>query len=71
MPLEDMKGAAVIIRSHHEHFDGKGYPEKLAGKQIPMGSRILAVANEHDGLIEGYLTGKKTIRHRSLRLYSQ
>ena len=59
MPLEDMKGAAVIIRSHHEHFDGKGYPEKLAGKQIPIGSRILAVANEHDGLIEGYLTGKK------------
>lgn len=59
MPLEDMKGAAVIIRSHHEHFDGKGYPEKLAGNQIPLGARILAVANEHDGLIEGYLTGKK------------
>ncbi len=59
MPLEDMMGAAIIIRSHHEHFDGSGYPEKLAGEQIPLGSRILAVANEHDGLTEGTLTGKK------------
>lgn len=59
MPLEDMRGAAAIILSHHEHFDGKGYPEKLAGEQIPLGARILAVANEHDGLVEGYLTGKK------------
>lgn len=61
MPLEDMRGAATIIRSHHEHFDGNGYPKKLAGEQIPIGARILAVANEHDGLVEGYLTGTRQI----------
>ena len=59
MPLEDLHNAAKLIRHHHEHFAGTGYPEGLAGEQIPIGSRILALANEFDGLTEGFLTGKK------------
>jgi len=33
-----------VIRGHHEQFDGRGYPDRLAGKEIPWLSRILAVA---------------------------
>ncbi|MDD5011968.1 MAG: diguanylate cyclase [Phycisphaerae bacterium] len=40
----------VIIRHHHENFDGTGYPNGLVGKNIPIGSRILAVANTFDSL---------------------
>jgi diguanylate cyclase (GGDEF)-like protein len=40
----------VIIRHHHENFDGTGYPNGLVGKNIPIGSRILAVANSFDSI---------------------
>lgn len=39
-----LKGAAPIIRHHHENFDGTGYPDGLAGENIPLGARIVAVA---------------------------
>jgi len=35
--------AAELVRSHHEHYDGGGYPDKLAGEDIPLGSSIIAV----------------------------
>jgi diguanylate cyclase (GGDEF)-like protein/putative nucleotidyltransferase with HDIG domain len=40
-----------IIRSHHEWWDGTGYPDKLAGEQIPRGARVLAVADVYDALL--------------------
>ena len=40
----------VIIRHHHENYDGTGYPNGLVGKNIPIGSRILAVANSFDAI---------------------
>jgi response regulator RpfG family c-di-GMP phosphodiesterase len=39
-----LKGAAPIIRHHHENFDGTGYPDSIAGDAIPLGARIVAVA---------------------------
>jgi HD-GYP domain-containing protein (c-di-GMP phosphodiesterase class II)/DNA-binding response OmpR family regulator len=36
-----------IIRHHHEHYDGNGYPDGLKGRQIPLGSRIIAVADSY------------------------
>ena len=36
------------IRFHHERFDGKGYPKRLKGVNIPLGARIIAVANDYD-----------------------
>jgi HD-GYP domain-containing protein (c-di-GMP phosphodiesterase class II) len=45
--------AAVIpmVLHHHEHFDGKGYPDGLHGESIDLGARILAVADVFDSLI--------------------
>ncbi|CAN5653727.1 response regulator [soil metagenome] len=42
---EQMAGIADIVRHHHERFDGKGYPTGLAGEVIPIGARIIAVAD--------------------------
>lgn len=41
---------AAIVRHHREHFDGSGYPDGLAREQIPLGARILAVADAYDTL---------------------
>jgi len=42
--------AAPLVRHHHEHYDGTGYPAGLAGVEIPLGSRILAVVDAVDSL---------------------
>ncbi len=39
-----------IVRSHHERWDGKGYPDRLAGEDIPLDARILCVADVFDAL---------------------
>lgn len=40
-----------IVYSHQEHFDGRGYPRNLKGKEIPLGARIFAVADTLDAII--------------------
>lgn len=39
-----LKGAVPVVKHHHENFDGTGYPDNLSGDQIPIGARIVAVA---------------------------
>jgi putative two-component system response regulator len=46
-----LKFARLIAESHHERFDGGGYPRGLAGDAIPLCARIMAVANVYDGCI--------------------
>jgi HD-GYP domain-containing protein (c-di-GMP phosphodiesterase class II) len=43
--------AAEIALSHHEHFDGSGYPRGLRGERIPVGGRIVAITDVFDALI--------------------
>lgn len=50
MPLEKLKSIAKVVRHHHERFDGKGYPDGLKGEEIPVGSRILAIADSYDAM---------------------
>ncbi|MDQ2911669.1 MAG: HD-GYP domain-containing protein [Chloroflexota bacterium] len=45
-----LSGAAEIVRHHHEHFDGSGYPDGLAGEDIPLGARIFALADALDAM---------------------
>jgi putative nucleotidyltransferase with HDIG domain len=49
--IPDLKGIIRIIRHHHEHYDGNGYPSGLKGEEIPLGARILAVTDMLDALI--------------------
>lgn len=53
--LDDMQGVAAIIRAHHERFDGSGFPDRLCGNAIPIGARILAVADMFDDMQSGHL----------------
>ncbi|HSI23610.1 MAG TPA: HD domain-containing phosphohydrolase [Methylophilaceae bacterium] len=59
MALEQLHGAAKLIRSHHERFDGLGFPDHLAGLAIPLGARVLAVANEYDAVQLGHVMSKR------------
>jgi hypothetical protein len=45
-----LAGPTKIVHSHHERFDGKGYPQALAGEEIPLGARIFAVADTFDAM---------------------
>lgn len=45
-----LKGPAEIILTHHERFDGKGYPQHLQGTQIPIGSRIFGLVDTLDAM---------------------
>ncbi|HEV8440216.1 MAG TPA: HD-GYP domain-containing protein [Methylomirabilota bacterium] len=49
-PLEFFDEGAIIVRHHHERLDGSGYPDGLAGEAIPLGARIVAVADVYDAL---------------------
>ena len=54
--LEDLdifKEDLAIIKHHHERYDGNGYPDGLSGKEIPLGSRILAVCDAYDVMSTG------------------
>jgi diguanylate cyclase (GGDEF)-like protein len=42
--------AAKLVRSSHEHWDGTGYPDRLAGTEIPLGARIIAVCDAFDAM---------------------
>jgi putative two-component system response regulator len=48
--LEFLGAARAIVRSHHERYDGRGYPDRLAGAAIPASARIVAVADVYDAL---------------------
>jgi two-component system cell cycle response regulator len=46
-----IRDAASIVLHHHEWFDGRGYPHGLAGNEIPIGSRIVAIADAYEAMI--------------------
>lgn len=48
--IEFFKDKIPIIRHHHEHFDGKGYPDGLAGQEIPIEARIITVPDAFDAM---------------------
>ena len=49
-PLKSLRLVLPIIRHHHEHWNGTGYPDGLAGRQIPLLARILQVVDVYDAL---------------------
>ena len=49
-PLTHLADVIRYVRSHHERWDGKGYPDQLAGEQIPLGARILGAVEIYDAL---------------------
>ncbi len=48
--LEGSPKASLVIRHHHEYYGGSGYPDKLAGEDIPICSRIISIADNYDAM---------------------
>ena len=48
--VDDYADIALIVRHHHERVDGRGYPDGLTGDEIPLASRIIAVADAYDAM---------------------
>jgi ribonuclease P protein subunit RPR2 len=48
--IEFLAGAAEIVRHHHERWDGSGYPDRLAGEEIPLAARIFSVVDTLDAM---------------------
>ncbi len=51
LPNESLHDLIPIVKYHHEHWDGSGYPEKLKGEDIPLAARIVSVADAYHALI--------------------
>lgn len=49
-PITFIKNVPTFVRHHHERYNGKGYPDGLSGEQIPLESRIIAVADVYDAM---------------------
>lgn len=68
MSLEPLKETARIIRHHQEKWNGYGVPERLEGKDIPYGSRVLRLAVDYIELQYGLILERKVSRDNTLKL---
>ena len=50
-PLASAARFSTIIRSHHERWDGEGYPDRLRGEEIPFGARVVGIVDAYDAMI--------------------
>jgi diguanylate cyclase (GGDEF)-like protein len=48
-----LRDAATIVLHHHEWYDGRGYPHGLSGEEIPVGARIVAIADAYEAMVAG------------------
>lgn len=48
--IDFLKEVTLLVKHHHERFDGKGYPDGISGEAIPLGARIIAVADTFDAM---------------------
>lgn len=49
-PFGDLRDLIPLVAHHHEHWDGSGYPDGLRGERIPLGARILGIADAYDAM---------------------
>ena len=64
-PIEFLKPVLPLVRHAHERWDGAGYPDGLAGEEIPFGARILFVCDAHDAMSTDRPTERSLPRPRS------
>jgi diguanylate cyclase (GGDEF)-like protein len=61
-----LRDAATIVLHHHEWFDGRGYPHGLAGREIPVGARIVAIADAYEAMVAGRPYRSAVAHHAAL-----
>lgn len=70
-PLKEFKELSSIARSHHERWDGTGYPDQLSGEDIPLLARIVAIADTWDTLIGDRIYRKKVSVENVLLMFEK
>ena len=70
-PLRTVHAALPMIRYHHERYDGKGYPDHLRGEEIPLGARVLALADAFDALTSNRSYRKKLASDEALGILAR
>jgi HD-GYP domain-containing protein (c-di-GMP phosphodiesterase class II) len=50
-PIEAIRDLIPMVKHHHEHWDGSGYPDNLKGEDIPLAARIVSIADAFHALI--------------------
>ena len=66
--VKSFEEVAKIVRSHHERFDGKGYPYGLKGQAIPLSGRIMAIADVYDALISNRVYRKAMSQEETCKI---
>jgi hypothetical protein len=56
--IENLKQVGVLVKAHHENFDGTGYPDRLRGEEIPLGARIVRAASAYDDMTSRFGMGR-------------
>ncbi len=72
-----LASAAEIVLTHHEFYDGTGYPQGLAGEEIPLGARVFTIADTMDAMMSdrpyrqgrSYAVARAEIEHESGRQF--
>lgn len=65
---QELEAVGAIVRSHHEFFDGTGFPDKLSGDSIPIGARIVGLVESYEEMIDGEYTEEATSPAQALRI---
>jgi response regulator RpfG family c-di-GMP phosphodiesterase len=67
-PVPQLEHVALIVRHQYERFNGRGTPDQLAGRGIPIGARILAVARDFEGLLAGEIVKQRVSGDQALEM---
>jgi response regulator RpfG family c-di-GMP phosphodiesterase len=72
--VKTLSQMAKTIRSHHEEYNGSGFPDKLRGALIPLGAQIIKIASDYDNLVfrkgKGHEEAVKLVKEESYKSYS-
>jgi response regulator RpfG family c-di-GMP phosphodiesterase len=63
--IDRLSDVSPIVRHHHENVDGSGFPDKLLGDDIPMGSKIIAVVGDYFRILSGWKAEKAYVLSRA------
>jgi putative two-component system response regulator len=67
-PLQSSSDLLPMIRHHHEHFDGSGYPDRLSGERIPLLARIVSVCDAYDAMTSDRPYRQRRSREQALSI---
>lgn len=69
--IEQLSEVVDIIKHHHEHYDGSGYPDKLKGEDIPLLARIIAITDAYDSMVSNRAYRKSMEPEQAMKILEE